>query len=293
MHEFRLVIITGLSGAGKSQAARALEDLGFFCIDNLPPTLLPKLVELCGQTGGSLTKVALVIDVRGRELSSLDETLASLDAVEAPYSMVFLEADAETLVRRFKETRRAHPLSSAQGGLMEAVAEERRLLAGVRAKADIVIDTSDHTPQRLRQEIGQLVSGDWEQRLVVHVVTFGYKHGVPLDADLVFDVRFLPNPHYVEALRPLDGHAAQVQSYVMRPPVAKQLVRRLVSLVQFMLPHFGGEGRTDLVIAIGCTGGYHRSVVVSLKLAAALRKTGHRVVLTHRDLELNPRACPQ
>lgn len=284
---FRLVIISGLSGAGKTQALRSLEDLGFFCIDNLPPALLKKFADLCVQSGQGVRRIALVIDVRGGQF--FDDLLLSLGDLEEAgisYEVLFLEANDEALVRRFKETRRRHPLS-ATGGVLEAIREERKRLEQIKGRARVIIDTSDLTPGRLREGIFQLFSKDsLLERFVIRVVAFGFKHGLPLDADLVFDVRFLPNPHYVDSLRPLGGGDEAVIDYVMKWPVTRDFVRRLDGLIKFLIPHYKNEGKTQLTIAIGCTGGRHRSVVIADHLAENLKRMNNVVLVEHRDISL-------
>ncbi|MDI7250701.1 MAG: RNase adapter RapZ [Bacillota bacterium] len=278
----RLVIITGLSGAGKSLAVRALEDLGFFCVDNLPPELIPKFAELCQQ--GRIQRVALVVDIRGGEFfGEVFSALEHLESVGFPYQILFLEASDEVLVRRYKETRRLHPLAP-HGGVLEGIQEERRRLQELRGKAHIVLDTSDLSPQKLREEITHLFTGR-RRGLIVVIRTFGYKHGVPRDADLVFDVRFLPNPNYVEDLRPLDGTDPRVRDYVLRWPVSRRFLRLLGGLLRFLLPQYVAEGKTQLTLAVGCTGGRHRSVVVAEYLADFIRRLGHTVLTEHRDIE--------
>ncbi len=278
-----LVIITGMSGAGKSLAVHSLEDLGFFCVDNLPPALIPKFAELCQE--GRLTRLALVVDIRGGEFfGEVFSALEHLESVGMPYQILFLEASEEVLVRRYKETRRRHPLAP-QGGILEGIQEERRRLEELRGKAHIVLDTSDLTPQKLREEIMQLFSDERRRGLIVVLVTFGYKRGLPLDGDLVFDVRFLPNPNYVESLQELDGTDSRVRDYVLKWPVTRKFMKRLAGLVRFLLPLYVAEGKTQLTIAIGCTGGRHRSVVVAEYLAGVIRRLGHTVLVEHRDIK--------
>lgn len=262
---------------------RSLEDLGFFCVDNLPPTLIPKFAELCQE--GKLERVALVVDIRGGEFfPQVFNVLQHLEAMSIPYQILFLEASDEVLVRRYKETRRRHPLAP-QGGILEGIQEERQRLGELRGKAHIILDTSDLTPQKLREEVMQLFSGRQGRGLIVVLTAFGYKRGVPLDADLVFDVRFLPNPNYVEALRDLDGTDPRVRDYVLKWPVTRQFLRRLTGLLRFLLPQYVAEGKTQLTVAVGCTGGRHRSVVVVEYLAQMIRRLGHTVLVERRDIE--------
>jgi len=283
MERIHLVIITGLSGAGKSEAVRCLEDLGFFCVDNLPPTLIPKFAELCVQS--KLGRVALVVDIRGRDFfDSAVEALEELERRGFAYEILFLEASDEVLVRRFKETRRRHPLAH-EGRVLEGLWEERRRLEVLRGRANHIIDTSSLTPRDLRRRLSELFAGDEAaERMSVHVVSFGYKYGLPLDADLVLDVRFLPNPHYVPSLRPLTGEEAEVRDYVLQWPLTRRFLARAWAFLSFLLPHFVNEGKAQLTVAVGCTGGQHRSVVVANILAERIRAQGFPVTVTHRDV---------
>ncbi|MCL5039957.1 MAG: RNase adapter RapZ [Firmicutes bacterium] len=286
MSDIRFIIITGLSGAGKSQALHTFEDLGFFCIDNLPPALIPKFAELCLQSEGKINRVALVTDIRGGEFfDHLAEALEDLETIGFAYQILFLEANDETLVRRFKETRRRHPLAP-HGRVLEGIQAEKKRLEALKARAYLVLDTSDLTPQKFREQVVQLFAGDEKLgRMIITVVTFGFKYGVPLDADLVFDVRFLANPHYVDILRPLTGNDEEVKRFVLKSPVAQQFLRRLLGLVEFLLPHYVSEGKTQLTVAIGCTGGRHRSVVIGNRLTEFFRERDYVVLVEHRDIE--------
>ncbi|MHB8926454.1 MAG: RNase adapter RapZ [Bacillota bacterium] len=289
MKNVRFVIISGLSGAGKTRVLQSLEDLGYFCVDNLPPGLIPKFAELCSQPENKLTRVALVTDIRGGEFfDSLFESLEYLEESGFPYQILFLEADDETLIRRYKETRRRHPLAQ-QGSVLEGIREERLRLQELRGRATWIIDTTDLTPQKLREQIVEIFSRDEGlQRLIITLVSYGFKHGLPLDADLIFDVRFLPNPHYVDNLRPLDGNDERVREYVMKWPAAQKFLRRVQSLVEFLLPHYENEGKSQLTVGIGCTGGRHRSVVIAERLAEWLRGKGYTVLVEHRDISREP-----
>ncbi|MCL5935137.1 MAG: RNase adapter RapZ [Clostridia bacterium] len=291
MQKVKLVIVSGLSGAGKTQAMRSLEDLGFFCVDNLPPSLLPKFAELCGQYQGSIDKIALVIDIRGGEFfDSINEMFDYLDKEDSDYEILFLEAADETLVRRFKETRRRHPLSP-QGQVLEGIKEERKRMEELRGRAHKVIDTSNLSTQELKAEIHSMFAGTGQDnaKLRMTVVSFGFKYGIPLDADLVIDVRFLPNPYYIPELRAFTGNDAQVQDYVNKSPVTREFLRKFYSLVKFLIPHYIQEGKTSLTIAVGCTGGQHRSVTLANRLGVMLQKQeqdrGFRVVIKHRDID--------
>ncbi|MDI6711260.1 MAG: RNase adapter RapZ [Bacillota bacterium] len=281
----RLVIITGLSGAGKTLAVRSLEDLGFFCVDNLPPQLIPKFAELCAQTAGKINRVALVIDVRGGEFfRDLVEVLKDLKQQGVSYTILFLEASNEALVRRFKESRRPHPLSPS-GEIVEGITAERAQLRELRGLAHKIIDTSNMTVNQLKSEIANLYGDTADQeRLAITVVSFGYKHGIPLDADLVIDVRFLPNPHYIAELRPLTGHDPRVRDYVFGFDITREFLERMVDMLEFLIPHYVREGKATLTVAVGCTGGMHRSVSLVNRLGELLRAHGHRVAVRHRDL---------
>lgn len=282
----RLVIVTGLSGAGKTQAVRCLEDLGFFCVDNLPPSLIPGLVDLLGhpgKEGEGITKVALVMDIRGGEFfTGLDAALNYLDGLGIPYEILFLEAADEILVRRYKETRRRHPLSSG-GQILEGIIEERRRLEELRGRASKIIDTSELTPRQLKEQVSELF-GSSRRQLIVSIISFGYKYGIPLDADLVMDVRFLPNPYYVPALRPFTGHDRCVKDFVLASPVTQQFTKQFTALLRFLIPHYLNEGKSHLVIAIGCTGGQHRSVALANKLGELLQSEDYVVTVKHRDV---------
>ena len=281
----QFLIITGLSGAGKSEAVRCFEDLGFFCVDNLPPVLIPKFAELCLQLGGRENRIALVSDVRGgRFFDSLEDALAELERAGFAYEILFLEASDAVLVRRYKQTRRRHPLAP-DGAILEAIALERRRLEGIRGRAHRILDTSALSPRQLKAEIEAYYGGGSAiQKMAITVASFGFKYGIPLDADLVFDVRFLPNPHYVESLQPHSGMEPAVAEYVFKWPVAAQFLEKLLDFLTFLLPQFINEGKAHLVIAVGCTGGKHRSVAVAERVGAHLRELGYRVGIDHRDL---------
>lgn len=285
MEGLRFVIITGLSGAGKTEAIRSFEDLGYFCVDNLPPALLPKFVELCAQSGGRIRKVALVIDIRGGKFfDTVAEALDRLGEMGFTYDVLFLEASDEALIRRFKETRRRHPLALT-GSLQEGITAERARLETLRSRATKIIDTTHLSPHELKTQITQAFATDQDLTgLSIRVLSFGYRFGLPLDADLVFDVRFLPNPHWVEKLRPHTGLEPEVRDYVFGSPLSQEYLERLQSLLLFMLPGFVKEGKTQLVLAFGCTGGRHRSVAMAEATAAFLRNQGYRVQVEHRDV---------
>ncbi|MGE5549329.1 MAG: RNase adapter RapZ [Bacteroidota bacterium] len=281
----RYVIITGLSGAGKSEAIKCLEDLGYFCVDNLPPALIGKFAELCAQSGGKISRVALVVDIRGGGF--FDDVTGALEELEETgfaYEILYLEADDDVLVRRFKESRRRHPMS-ASGSILEGIRAERERLQELRGKAARIIDTTGLSARDLWRQITSAYGNTSErERLLVTVISFGFKHGLPLDADLVFDARFLPNPHYVDSLHDLNGNDRSVVDYVMKWPTAVKYVQRLIDLVGFLLPQYRKEGRTNLLVAVGCTGGQHRSVVIANRLGEFIREQGYRVLVDHRDI---------
>jgi len=277
------VLITGLSGAGKTQALHCFEDMGYFCIDNLPPALITKVTELCDRASGGVRELAVVCDVRGGEFfHELNGALGALDSQGFPYQILFLEAEDEVLINRFKETRRRHPISEAT--VLGAITLERQRLMELRHRSHMIIDTSGMTTQRFRQELHDHFRLERTPRLTISVVTFGFKHGLPIDADLVFDVRFLPNPFYVPELKNLTGEQPEVQEHVFGSAVARTFMRRLLSLAHFLIPHYLKEGKSHLTIAIGCTGGQHRSIAFGERLAEGLRRKGHAVVLEHRDI---------
>lgn len=282
----RFVIITGLSGAGKTEAIRSFEDMGYFCVDNLPPALLPKFVELCAQPGGKINRIALVIDIRtGEFFDTVSEALDRLGEMGIAYDILFLEAADEVLIRRFKETRRRHPLAPT-GSLQEGIAAERARLETLRARVTKLIDTSHLSPHQLKEKIIEGFGTEQDLTgLTIRVLSFGYRFGLPLDADLVFDVRLLPNPHWVEELRPHTGLETNVRDYVLEAPFTRKYLERLTAFVAFMLPGFIKEGKTQLVIAMGCTGGRHRSVALAEALGAFLKAEGYRVTVDHRDVD--------
>ena len=278
-------IITGLSGAGRSEVAHSLEDLGFFVVDNLPPALLPKMAELTTRPG-SPTRVAIVVDARGGVyFGELSKALEELREIHRDAQIVFLEASDEDLVRRYEATRRRHPLAPADR-VVEGIRKERHILASLRGEADLVIDTSGLTPHELRDRVRDaFADAPPEEGLQVSIVSFGFKYGTPRDADLLFDVRFLPNPHWVPELRPHAGTDDRVREYVRGNELYPVYLERLESLLDASLPGYVAEGKSYLTIAIGCTGGHHRSVVVAEELADWVRARGLPTTLVHRDVE--------
>ncbi|MBE3550298.1 MAG: putative P-loop-containing kinase [Brockia lithotrophica] len=283
MEDVRFFLLSGLSGAGKTVALRSLEEAGFFCVDNLPPSLLGKLGELVIRAEGRIRNVAVVIDARGRGLlAAWKEGHADLLRLGIRPMILFFEASDEVLVRRYKETRRRHPIAD-EGSLLDAVRRERAILEELRAKADLVFDTTHLRPEELREILFRHALRAERSRVQVHVITFGFKYGLPLDADLVFDVRFLRNPHYVPGLRPLTGCDPKVREYVLADPDASEFVSRVEDLLRFLLPRYEREGKPEVVIAVGCTGGRHRSVAIAEELAARLSDT-YEVRQFHRDI---------
>jgi UPF0042 nucleotide-binding protein len=280
-----LLILTGLSGAGRSEAARALEDLGYFVVDNLPPTLLPKMAELAARPGGP-ARLAIVVDARGGVFfGELSKSLEELHRQQVPYRIVFLEAADDDLVKRYEATRRRHPLAPADR-VVEGIRKERIMMESLRGEADLILDTTGLTPHDLRAKIRDAFSdAPPEAGLQVSVMSFGYKHGTPRDADLVIDCRFLPNPHWVDELRPLPGTDDRVRTYVKGQQTYREFMRRLRSLLGFMVPGFVAEGKSYLTVAVGCTGGRHRSVVIADELAGFFRDKGLPVSVEHRDLD--------
>lgn len=285
----RFIVVTGLSGAGKSQAIRALEDLGYFCVDNLPTALIPTLAGLSKRGSGDLPKVAIVADVReGSFVGEFPKVWARLKATRGlDPVLIFLEASHETLVRRFSESRRPHPLAHDRP-VVEGLKLERRRLQKIRALADEVVDTSTLTVHQLRDRFLRFSEARGaRQRLLVTLLSFGFKHGLPVDADLVFDVRFLPNPHFVERLRPRTGRDASVVRFLQRQPVYGPFMERLIAFLEFVVPQYVREGKSYLTIAIGCTGGRHRSVMIAEALQPVLGAIkGVRTEVRHRDLEV-------
>jgi UPF0042 nucleotide-binding protein len=281
------VVITGLSGAGKSNAIKCFEDMGFFCVDNLPTTLIPTFADLVARSPRPGSRVALGVDVReGEYFSHLLEALDEVKARGHRVEVLFLESHEEALVRRFHETRRRHPLGDESRSVLEAIRAERKAMAHLREIADRIIDTSGLTVHQLKARLAELyVVPAARTGLATSLVSFGFKHGLPVDADLVFDVRFLPNPHFVDALRPLDGRDERVRRFVVEQAATVGFMARLKSLLEFLLPSYQGEGKAYLTIAIGCTGGRHRSVALVEELRRVLGELGFEATVTHRDLE--------
>lgn len=274
-----------MSGAGKTVAVQSFEDLGYYCVDNLPPTLLPKFIELVKDSTNNIKKIALVIDLRGREF--FDALYDSLDAlVDEDWiqeHIIFLDAKNEVLVSRYKETRRAHPLSTASSPL-DGILQERKIVDNLRGRAQQIIDTSDLKPKELREKLQKMYSSDTTNTFSVNFVSFGFKHGAPIDADLVFDVRFLPNPFYIQELRPKTGLDEEVSSYVLKWSDTQKFNEKIIDLFEFLIPQYEKEGKQQLIIAIGCTGGQHRSVTL-VEYYADLFAENWQTHRAHRDIE--------
>lgn len=281
------LIVSGLSGAGKSTVMSILEDSGFFCVDNLPPVLIPKFAEVCLAGAGTYERVAMVCDIRGGEnFDGLFEAMEALRAMEFRYKVLFVDAEDAVIIKRYKETRRSHPLMDELGSLTRAVEHERQVMAPVRSRADCIINTTTLPVRKLRGEVLDMFAPNRKSvsEMSVTVTSFGFKYGLPLEADLVFDVRFLPNPFYVEELRPQTGLDRGVADYVFKSPTAQELLEKLRGLLDFLLPHFVEEGKSALVIAVGCTGGRHRSVAVTHALTEYIQSLGYAAGETHRDM---------
>lgn len=280
----QLVILTGLSGSGKSTVLKTFEDLGFYCVDNLPVELIPTFSELHMQAGGEIERAALLVDAReGEQLAKVPALLRHLRA-ENPATLVFIEASEESLLRRFSETRRPHPLGRDRP-VREGLRRERVLMEPIRKLADVVIDTTKFNVHELRQFITHRFHKTGRRPMMVAVVSFGYKYGIPVDADLVFDVRFLPNPHFISRLRKFSGRDARVARYVRSFPQTGEFLRRIEGLLTYLIPHYIGEGKSYLTIAFGCTGGRHRSVMMAESVHKALHRRGYASKVVHRDLD--------
>jgi len=285
MTNVRIVIVTGLSGSGKSTALRALEDIGFFCVDNLPVVLLPKFLEIQTEAGSEISKVAFVMDIRERSfLDRYMETFQQLKDKGYRVEIVFLDASSEALLRRFSETRRAHPLCE-KGTVMEGIALERERLSNLKKMADKVIDTSSFNVHQLKEVIQRhFMTSPADKRLVINLTSFGYRYGLPPDADIVLDVRFLPNPYFVEDLKNIDGNNPRVEDYVMGWEESATFLQELFKLMEFLIPLYEKEGKSSLNIALGCTGGKHRSVVMANRIGGYFSARNFLVNIQHRDV---------
>ena len=281
------LIVSGLSGGGKSTVMSILEDSGFFCVDNLPPVLIPKFAEVCLAGVGTYERVAMVCDIRaGEQFTGLFEAMDALDAMKFQYKVLFVEADTAAIIKRYKETRRSHPLITEADSLSEAVEQERTAMEPLRERADYIITTTALPVQKLRGQVLDMFAPNRKSRneMSISVTSFGFKYGVPLEADLVFDVRFLPNPYYVEELRPQTGLDKGVSDYVFDNPITQELMEHLRRFMDFLRPHFVEEGKSALVIAVGCTGGRHRSVAVTHALCEYIQGLGYAAGENHRDM---------
>ena len=284
----KFILISGLSGAGKSKAASFLEDMGYYVVDNMPAALIPKFAELCMASPGRYDKVVLVTDIRGGQtFDGLFDALDKLHDMGCDYKILFVEASVEAIIKRYKETRRNHPLSKTGRSLEEAVQLERSALEPVRQRAEYIVDTSALPTAKLRGEMLRLFgSGYTASAMSVSVISFGFKYGIPIEADLVFDVRFLPNPFYIPELGSHTGLDQDVKDFVLEHPVTKEFLVKCMDMLQFLLPHYITEGKHRLVIAIGCTGGAHRSVAIAEYISARLEELGYHTTVNHRDIAL-------
>lgn len=284
----RLLIITGISGAGKSLVIKHLEDMGFYCVDNLPPLLIHKFVEICIQSRGKIDKIAMVIDIRGGELfNDLFPELNALKDLGILYDILFMEASDNVLIKRYKESRRIHPLSP-EGRIQEGIKKEREILKEIKKQATYIIDSSNLTPRQLKEELTNIFEyGRKFKGIIINIISFGFKYGIPIDCDLVFDVRFIPNPYYIESMRNQTGKNELVRDYVLGFDETQCFLVKLREMLGFLIPNYVKEGKSQLVVGIGCTGGQHRSVAISEELFSHLLKKGHRVVINHRDMAKN------
>ncbi len=279
-----LLIVTGMSGAGKSQAAKVLEDIGYYCVDNIPPALIPAFADM--MAGNSeIEKAAVVTDVRGgKGFKDINLVLSKLSENRVNYKILFMDCSDEVLVRRYKETRRKHPLAAAGLSLSDAVKNERALLASVRQRADYVLVTSQISARQVKEQLSALFLGNSYDGLSIRCMSFGFKYGTATEADLMFDVRCLPNPFYVDELRPLTGQDERIKNYVLNSDVTQEFKSRLLSFIDYAVPLYCSEGKSQLVIAVGCTGGKHRSVVFAELVGEYLKKCGYRTSIIHRDI---------
>jgi len=285
MQNLRIIIVTGMSGSGKSTALRALEDVGFFCVDNLPVVLLPKLLEIQTDAASEISKVALVMDLRERYfLEKYAEIFAKLKEEGHRIEILFLDASDESLLRRFRETRRAHPLCE-RGTVMEGIALEREKLSALRAMADKIVDTSSFNVHQLKEVIQRhFMTSTTEKRLLINLMSFGFRYGLPAEADIVLDVRFLPNPYFIEELKHLNGENEKIQEYVMGWEESQTFLRKILDMMEFLIPLYEKEGKSNLNVALGCTGGKHRSVVMAARLARYFAGENYLVNVAHRDI---------
>lgn len=280
----KLVVITGMSGAGKTVAMQSFEDMGYFCVDNMPPSLLPKFWELI-KDSGKITKICLVIDLRSRAFfTELVDAIEEMDNTQfISLNIVFLEANDSELVSRYKETRRSHPLQVDGGSVLKGIQAEREQLKAIREQSHLIIDTTSITPRELRAELTREFQISDDQNFFVEVLSFGFKYGIPIDCDIVMDVRFLPNPHYIPELKPLTGLDQPVYDYVMAQPDTQTFYKKFIDLIDFTLPLYKKEGKSSMTIGIGCTGGQHRSIALAQRTGEHIRELGYRTNISHRD----------
>ena len=283
----KFVIVTGLSGSGKSEVMKVFEDMDYYCVDNLPPTLIVNFAEICYQAGSMVDKVALGIDIRGMKFfEDLHESLRTLKKENYPFEILFLDCDDDTLLKRYKMTRRNHPLALNRQ-IPEGIKIERKILNPLKEIANYIVDTTNMKPKDLKEEILKIYStGEKQTNLTISVLSFGFKHGIPKDSDLVFDVRFLPNPYYLDSLRDKTGEDQEVRDYVMNSDISREFYSKLTDMIDFLIPQYVEEGKHHLVISIGCTGGRHRSVTIANLIADEIQSNGYRVVKKHRDFML-------
>lgn len=287
MKDFRLIIVTGMSGAGKTLACRNLEDLGYFCVDNLPPVLIPKFVDLCSNSTENMQKFVLVVDTRSKDFfDTFNQVLDEIDAQKVNYHLLFMDASDEVIIRRYKETRRRHPMDP-NVLVSDAIELERKALDKIKKRANFIIDTSCLKRAELKERLTKMFKTDDTGKMNISILSFGFKFGLPLDADLVFDVRFLPNPFYDEKLRYKSGTVLEVAAYIEKHEVTKEFKKKLDDLVEFLIPQYINEEKSQLVIAVGCTGGMHRSVYIANHLYNLLNEKGYMANLEHRDLMKN------
>lgn len=281
----RIVIVTGVSGAGKSQAVKTLEDMNFFCVDNLPPMIIPKFLEICKMSEDKIENIAIVMDIRaGKLFESTSSALAAIEDSGYTYEILFLDASNETLIKRYKTTRRRHPLAP-NDRIEVGIEREREKLSAIKKRAKYVIDTSNLTPKKLSESILSIFEyGKIFEELFIGVTSFGFKNGVPNDVDLVFDARFLPNPYHIDELREFTGKDERIKSYVMGFPETSILLDKIMDYLEFVIPQYIKEGRIQLIVGIGCTGGKHRSVVLAEEITKRLQANGHRAKISHRDI---------
>lgn len=282
----KIVIITGMSGAGKSQAVKVFEDMGYYVVDNLPPNLLSKFVEVLTTAEGRINDAALVMDIRsGKFFDGIEESIDELIAKNIAFEILFLDAEDDEIVSRFKETRRVHPLSSRER-LLNGIQQEREILQPIKDRADFIIDTTGLPLRKFQEKIkNRYIMQEVQETINVNVVSFGFKYGVPVDSDLIFDVRFIENPFYIDELRPLSGQDEPVRNFVLGNEVTKEFLVKVLDLLKFLIPHYIEEGKRQLIIGIGCTGGRHRSVAITEEISRQLRYAGHHVSTYHRDTE--------